>query len=105
MKKERSSALLGFSLTELTRLCMPKCINLKDPQIVAAESQCLRNCVKGLHRTHTQVFSHLMQFEGQQKKDEEKFTRELEDEVNKEEKELKQILKKKAIESEGLVKI
>lgn len=31
--KEKSSALIGNSIVQLTKICMPKCINMRDPQV------------------------------------------------------------------------
>ena len=63
LMKEKSSAILGQSLVRLTAICMPKCVNIKEGHVDARETKCLQDCVRALHKTHNQVFKHMLEFE------------------------------------------
>ena len=35
LRKEKSASLIGQTLVQLTRICMPKCVNMKDSKVEA----------------------------------------------------------------------
>lgn len=45
LRKEKSASLIGQTLVQLTRICMPKCVNMKDSKVEAQETECLKTCV------------------------------------------------------------
>ena len=57
MMKEKSSAMLGLSLVQINKMCMPKCVNIRDSYVHKNETNCLKNCVGLLHKTHVRGFS------------------------------------------------
>lgn len=45
LRKEKSTSLIGQSIVQLTRICMPKCMNMKDSKVERHETECLKACV------------------------------------------------------------
>eukprot|EP00347_Sterkiella_histriomuscorum_P010343 403376668 len=105
LQKEKSSSIIGHSLTQFNQLCMPRCLNFKDPALYQSERQCLRDCVKSFHRTHNRVFNQLLDFEDKLKKDEIDLANQLNQEIQEEKREQIKQQKIKVIEDEELVKL
>lgn len=84
---------------------MPRCLNFKDPKIDSSEKSCLKDCVKGLHRSNDRMFNYLIALEDNMKKDGDTLISQLETEIKEEKKQQIKETKKKAIEIEGLVRV
>ena len=69
--KEKSSAIIGQSLAQLTKVCMPKCISMNTSHIDSKETACLKSCIRALHKSHVTVFNHMIDYESRMQREEE----------------------------------
>ncbi len=60
-------------------------MNMADKHIDKAETTCLKSCIRGLHSTHTRVFTQLQQLEARQDRLDKEEIEMLEREVHEEE--------------------
>ena len=85
---------------------MPKCVTLStshvDPQ---RETACLRECVRTLHRSHVQVFNHMLEEEDRQEREAEVIRVKRESEEAQRERKRIEVEKERAREIGGLVKM
>lgn len=63
--------MIGQSIVALLDLCMPTCMNARVASVTKEETQCLKNCVRGLHASHVRTFQYMMDFEAKVQDDNE----------------------------------
>ena len=85
LMKERSTAIIGQSLAQLTKVCMPKCVTMSTSKIDAQETACLKRCVRALHKSHLTVFNHMIDFESRMQREEEELAEKMAKEAAEEE--------------------
>ena len=83
--KEKSTAIIGQSLAQLTKVCMPKCISMNTSHIEPKETACLKRCVRALHKSHVTVFNHMIDFESRMQREEEELAEKMAREAAEEE--------------------
>ena len=105
LMKEKSASLIGQSLVQLSKLCMPKCITLSTSHVDPKETACLKECVRTLHKSHVQVFNHMLEFEARQEREEDELATRMAIEAAEEERRRVELEKERAREESGMVKM
>ena len=103
--KEKSTAIIGQSLAQLTKVCMPKCISLNTSHIDSKETACLKRCVRALHKSHVTVFNHMIDFENRIKREEEELAESMAKEAAEEERVRIEAEKEAQREEMGMVRM
>ena len=63
--KDKSTGIIGQSLAQLTKVCMPKCKSMNTSHIDSKETACLIRGVQTIQKSHVTVFNHMIDFESQ----------------------------------------